>query len=247
MVRNDAIDLVIPMYNERENVRPLYEEVETALESVIDYRVIFVDDGSDDGSTEILKELSKSESAVETLHFHRNRGQSAAFAAGFDATANPLVATLDGDRQNNPADLPDLIDKLHREGTDVVLGYREERRDGLKKRMGSYVANCVRNWVLGENIRDTGCSLKVFRKEVVDSFPRFEGMHRFFPSLVLMNGFSFTQAPTEHRSRPWGETKYSITGRLRKVVFDLLGVAWLKARSLDTRVDESSVGPERQR
>lgn len=235
-----AIDVIIPVFNERENIRPLFEEIEAALEEVVDYNVIYVDDGSNDGSTRILKKLAESEETVKTLHFDRNKGQSAAFAAGFRVATNQFIVTIDGDRQNNPADIPKLLKALPREETDVVLGYREERQDGFKKRIGSYLANRVRNWVLGEEIKDTGCSLKLFKKEVVDSFPLFEGMHRFFPSLVLMNDYTFSQVSTEHRNRPWGETKYSLTGRLKRVVFDLIGVAWLKGRVLNPTVDRVS-------
>ncbi|MFB6345754.1 MAG: glycosyltransferase family 2 protein [bacterium] len=238
MTDKKALDIVIPVYNERKNVKPLMEEITESLSGTRDFTVIFVDDGSTDGTTKIVRELASNRDSVVSLHFKRNRGQSAAFAAGFEEASNPLVATIDGDRQNDPADIPVLLDEMESSEVDCVLGYREQRQDSLKKKVGSYIANGFRNWVLGEAVKDTGCSLKLFTREVVESFTVFHGMHRFFPSLVQMNGFSHSQVATSHRPRSWGETKYSIAGRLRQVVFDLIGVAWLKERSIETHVDD---------
>lgn len=240
MKQGAGLDLIVPVYNERENIRPLHEEILQALGPRIEFTVYFVDDGSNDGSTKVLRELARDKDSVRVLHFERNRGQSAAFAAGFGSSSNSRVVTLDGDRQNDPVDILDLLETMEQTDTDAVLGYREQRSDGWKKRLGSYLANRIRNALLNEHVRDTGCSLKLFRREVVESFPYFEGMHRFFPSLIHAGGYSFRQIPTKHRSRPWGETKYSLAGRFRKVVLDLLGVAWLKARSINVRIDEVS-------
>lgn len=234
------IDVVLPIYNEVQNLKPVTEGIEQALgHSNRDVRIMMVDDGSDDGSWEEIERLSKEFSAVTGLRFSENCGQSAAFTAGFQHARAPLVATMDADGQNDPADLPNMLDTLEQHDVDMVAGYRENRRDTLWKKIGSRIGNTVRNWLTGDDIIDTGCSLKLFRLEVVKSIPMFVGMHRFLPTLARMKGFSVEQVPVNHRSRWEGETSYSNLGRLKTTLADVLAVRWMQSRVIDYSIDET--------
>lgn len=237
------IDFVLPVYNEKPNLRPLRDEIEEVMSTTdLFYRIIFVDDGSDDGSTDVIRELASSDSRVASIHFSHNHGQSAAFDAGFQAASFPLVVTMDSDGQNDPADVPSMIEKIQE--YDVVAGYRANRQDNLARKAGSWIANTVRNWVTGDDIIDTGCSLKVFRLEVVKQLPMFEGMHRFLPTLARMYGYRVTQVPTEHRPRTRGQTNYTLSGRLLTTVWDLLAVRWMQKRALRYRIKETKNLPD---
>lgn len=229
------IDLVLPVFNEEGNLRPLVQEIRDALTEDYDYRIIFVNDGSEDATEGILSDLAREYPEVVALHFDSNRGQSAAFEAGFEYAEGNLVVTLDSDRQNDPADIPRLIDELGE--ADMVAGYRANREDNWLRTVGSQFANWVRNTVTGDEIIDTGCSLKVFRRQVVKDLPVFRGMHRFFPTLAKMQGYSVKQVPTNHRARPEGETKYTMSGRLWTTARDLFGVRWLQHRNIETSID----------
>jgi len=231
------LTVVLPVYNEKQNIQPLTKEIRTSLEGECDFTVLYVNDGSTDGSTDVLNELAGEYSGVDVIHFSGNAGQSAAFAAGFREAETPLVATMDADRQNDPADLPKLLEAL--DDYDVVAGYRENREDNWLRKVGSRLANNVRNAVTGDDIVDTGCSLKLFRRQVLEDIPYFEGMHRFFPTLARREGYTVTQVPTNHRPRMEGETKYTLTGRLMTTVSDLLAVRWLLDRSLDYEIEDS--------
>lgn len=229
------LDFVLPVYNERGNLRPLRDEIEEVLQKEnLSGRVIFVNDGSQDGSADVIDALTDEFDNVSGLHFAENCGQSAAFAAGFEVVEAPFVVTMDADGQNDPADVPSMLEAL--EACDMVAGYRANRQEGWLRRIGSQVANTVRNWATGDDIIDTGCSLKVFRREVVKSLPMFEGMHRFLPTLARMRGYRVRQVPTNHRPRHKGETKYTLRGRLLTTVWDLLAVRWMQARTLDYEV-----------
>ncbi|MFB6356510.1 MAG: glycosyltransferase family 2 protein [bacterium] len=232
----NRVDLVLPVYNEKGNLEKLYEEIDAALSSEYNWKALFVDDGSTDGSTKLIRKLADKDDRVVLIRFAENSGQSAAFSAGFEYSTAPLVVTLDADGQNDPADIPRMIGEMGE--TDMVAGYRENRRDSWWRKLGSRLGNSVRNWLTGDNIIDTGCSLKVFRNEVVKSFPVFEGMHRFFPTLARIEGYSITQVPTNHRSRVHGETKYSNMGRLKTTLWDVWAVCWLQDRHLDYEVEE---------
>lgn len=237
------VDFVLPVYNEKPNIRPIRNEIEQVMSTTdLFYRIIFVDDGSGDGSTEIIRELTESDSRVASLHFARNQGQSAAFDAGFQAASFPLVVTMDSDGQNDPADVPSMIEQI--QDYDVVAGYRANRKDNLARKMGSWIANTVRNWVTGDDIIDTGCSLKVFRLEVVKKLPMFEGMHRFLPTLARMYGYRVTQVPTDHRPRTRGATKYTLSGRLMTTIWDLLAVRWMQSRALRYQIKETNNLPD---
>lgn len=233
------VDIVLPVYNEKGNVRSLVDEIDQVLsEQDYDYNLILVDDGSSDGSSEIIRELAADRDSIRSVHFRENCGQSAAFKAGFEHATSELVVTLDADGQNDPSEIPEMVELADQ--YDVVAGYRANRQDHWIRSIGSSLANKVRNWVTGDNVIDTGCSLKVFHREVIQEIPMFKGMHRFLPTLAKMEGFSVTQHPTNHRERKEGETKYSLSGRLFETIWDLLAVRWMQKRHLDYEIEEKN-------
>jgi len=231
------VSLVIPIYNERENLVPLVEEIGVALTGQR-YEIVAVDDGSTDGSFEVLKTLKGAHPELHIVSFADNAGQSAALAAGVRAACGRVIVTLDADGQNDPADVPRLLDELARSGSTAVVGYRAERRDTVWKRLQSRIANGVRNWLNHETIRDTGCSLKAFRADAVRAIPVFTGMHRFLPTLVKMHGGTVTEVPVHHRSRRSGHTKYGMWNRVFRTLGDALAVRWMQQRVLRYRVRE---------
>ncbi|HXG96539.1 MAG TPA: glycosyltransferase family 2 protein [Gemmatimonadales bacterium] len=231
------LSLVVPAYNERDNLAPLLAEIAAAL-SGRRYEVIVVDDGSTDGTLEALKTLRRQYPALRILAFERNAGQTAAFAAGFRAAAAPIVVTLDADLQNDPADIPRLVETLQHSGVTAVAGYRANRRDTSWKRLQSRIANGVRNRLNGEVIRDTGCSLKAFRTDAVRDLPLFSGMHRFLPTLIKMQGGTVSEVPVGHRPRQHGVTKYGMWNRVWRSLVDAFAVRWMQRRALRYRVHE---------
>jgi glycosyltransferase involved in cell wall biosynthesis len=231
------LSLVIPAYNERESLAPLLAEISTALAGR-NYEVVVVDDGSTDGSLETLNALQRDYPQLHIVAFERNAGQTAAFAAGFRVARAPVVITLDADLQNDPADIPTLVDTLERTGATAVAGYRATRRDTPWKRLQSRIANGVRNRLNGEVIRDTGCSLKAFRTEAVRALPLFGGMHRFLPTLIKMQGGTVTEVPVGHRPRRYGITKYGMWNRVLRSLIDAFAVRWMQRRALRYRVRE---------
>jgi dolichol-phosphate mannosyltransferase len=231
------LSLVIPAYNERENFAPLLSEIAGALEGRR-YEVVVVDDGSTDGSVETLTGLQQEYPPLRVVAFEANAGQTAAFAAGFRAARGAVVITLDADLQNDPADIPRLLDAMEQSGSTAVAGYRVARRDTPWKRLQSIIANGVRNRLNGEAIRDTGCSLKAFRADAVRALPLFGGMHRFLPTLIKMQGGTVTEVPVRHRPRLYGATKYGMWNRVWRSLVDALAVRWMQRRALRYRVRE---------
>lgn len=226
------LSLVIPLFNEEENLDELAAEIRTALEPTgLAWETLFVDDGSTDRSLAVLRRLAAADPAIRILRHRRNAGQSAGLASGFRAARGRLVATLDADLQNDPADLPRLIAELEH-GFDVVSGVRVERRDSWTRRVSSRIANAVRNWATDEAISDVGCSLKVYRREFLADLPMFTGMHRFLPTLVRWNGARVTELPVRHRPRLRGVAKYGIGNRLFRTLADLFAVRWMRRRWL---------------
>jgi len=227
--------VVIPIKDERDNLAPLTERVLKVLDARREsrsapYELWYVDDGSTDGSSELLDDLAGNYPAVRVLHLDRNYGQSAAFDAGFKHSTGALVITMDGDLQNDPADIDTLLPLT--ETYDLVCGWRTARNDNLVRKLSSRIANAVRSRVTGDRVHDTGCSLKIFRRAVVDKIQLFTGMHRFFPALALMHGFSVTEVPVRHYPRAHGVSKYGVGNRLFKSLYDLIAVRWMQHRVL---------------
>lgn len=235
------ISVVIPIKDERDNLRPLTDQLLKVLQTreesdTAPFEIIYVDDGSSDGSSELLDRLAAEHPPVTVWHFDRNYGQSAGFDAGFKRSTGALIATMDGDLQNDPADIGVLL--AHAKDYDLVCGWRTNRHDSLIRKISSRVANAVRSAVTGDRVHDTGCSLKLFRRPVVDRLQMFTGMHRFFPALALMHGFTVTEVPVRHHPRTHGVSKYGVGNRLFKGLYDLIAVRWMQTRVLRYRVRE---------
>jgi len=231
------ISLVIPVYNEEESLLELFRELMEVLEKLsVSFEIIFIDDGSKDQSGAILREFALQDGRVRVIFFQKNCGQSDAFAAGFRSARGEIVVTMDADLQNDPHDIPLLLDKIT--SYDVVCGWRAIRQDSLVRKISSRIANTIRNWLSDEQIKDVGCSLKAFRRECLQSFHYFKGMHRFFPTLLKMEGYSVTEVKVNHRQRRFGETKYGIGNRAFRGLIDLLAVRWMKNRRLNYEVKE---------
>jgi glycosyltransferase involved in cell wall biosynthesis len=232
--------VVIPIYNEAPNILPLARRVISMIGTLQpDIReVIWVNDGSRDGSGLILEALADLGGPMRALHLDHNHGQSAALAAGFRAARGDWVVTMDGDLQNAPEDIGKLLAVI---GPDIgcVAGYRVQRNESCIRRISSKIANAVRNRLSDESIQDTGCSLKLFRKLAVDQIKFYDGMHRFLPTLVKMEGWNVVEVPVSHFPRYAGMSKYGIRNRLFKSFWDLLAVRWMKKRRLDYRVRDA--------
>ncbi len=233
--RGPGLSVVVPLYNEVDNIVALVHEVTEAVGSLnMEWELLLVDDGSTDSSAELLRELSTSR--VRVLRLRENRGQSVAMEVGLRAARYSLVATLDGDLQNDPRDLQLMLPLLRE--ADMVCGVRTGRKDGHWRLLISRAANRIRSGLTGDGVSDTGCTLKLFRAEVADRLYFFKGAHRFMPALARMEGFRVTEIPVSHRARVAGVTKYGSLGRLRVTVPDLLGFLWLKSRFSSFEVDE---------
>ena len=231
------ISVVIPAYNEKDNILPMAKRVELALQKGFkDYEIIFINDGSTDGSYEILEDLKKKNSNIKVYHFTKNNGQSAAIDAGFKKSEGKLVLMMDGDLQTDPEDVYELLKYIPE--YDVVNGRRATREDGFKRKLASKIGNGFRNMVTGDNIQDTGCPLKLFKQEVVKSYRLFNGMHRFLPTLAKYMGYKVTEVPVRHYDRLYGESKYRVFGRGFKAFKDVFAVRWMKNRMLTWKIEE---------
>jgi len=230
MPPSPSISIVIPLFNEEENVPLLQSEIETAMLGR-DFEIVFVDDASTDGTASVVRAAPH----VVLVRFRKNEGQSAAMLAGMRAARGGTIVLLDGDLQNDPADIPRLLEKLDN-GADLVCGYRAKRADSPLKKISSRVANFIRSRVAGDGIRDTGCTLKAMRRECVDALVPFRGMHRFIPALIKSAGFDIIEVPVNHRARRFGVSKYGLGNRAIRATLDMLGVAWLQNRRLTYEV-----------
>jgi dolichol-phosphate mannosyltransferase len=227
--------VIVPIKDERDNLAPLV----ASLMKVMDrhemsrsrpYEIIFVDDGSTDGSSAELDRLAAQHAQIRVFHLDRNYGKTCALDAGIKQSAGDLIIEIDGDLQQDSEDILKLLP--YTATYDVVCGWRQERQDGLVKKLSSRIANRVRDVFTRDGVHDTGCPLKIFRRPVLERITLFEGMHRFFPALALMHGFTVTEVPVRHYPRIHGVSKYGMGNRLFKSLYDLIAVRWMQNRVL---------------
>ena len=225
------LSIVVPIYNEVDNLPVLHERVTAAMAGTgIDYELILVDDGSTDGSFDVMRELAGRDGRCRVIRFRRNFGQTAAMAAGFDTASGRVVVPMDGDLQNDPADIPLLLAKID-EGFDVVSGWRRDRQDAfINRKLPSIIANGLISWLTGVHLHDYGCTLKAYRREVLDGINLYGEMHRFVPALASQVGARLAELPVRHHPRLHGTTKYGISRTVR-VVLDLMTVKFLLSYS----------------
>lgn len=219
------VSIIVPFFNESDSVVAVLEEVRRTNPAA---EIIAVDDGSSDDTWDKIQTVA----GVRGLHGHPNRGQSAAIYTGLRAARGKLCVTMDGDGQNDPADIPVLVSKALEADIDVVCGYRAQRKDTWSRRIASRVANGIRRRFLQDGVRDTGCSLKVFPKEAVDFLVPFNGLHRYLPAIFLKAGLRLGEVPVNHRPRQAGASKYTNFDRALRGIYDLFGVAWLLRRKV---------------
>jgi len=223
----------VPLFNEEESISLLQTELSAALKN-FDYEIVFVDDGSADCTGDRIERKMN----VRVIRFEKNAGQSAAIYAGVMAARGATLVLIDGDLQNDPADIPRLLAEIAR-GADFVCGYRAQRRDTRVKRLTSRIANAVRSRFTKDGVRDTGCTLKAMRHECVSALVPFKGMHRFIPALVKGAGFGLVEIPVNHRLRRFGRSKYGLGNRALRATIDMFGVRWLLSRRLNYKIRES--------
>jgi len=227
-----AVSVIVPLFNEAENMSILQAELGAAL-SGLNYEIIFVDDGSVDGTFERIKPTRN----IRVIRFEKNTGQSAAIYVGLSAAQGAVVVLIDGDLQNDPADIPRLLAEIAR-GADLVCGYRAKRKDTWTKRLTSRIANAVRSRFTKDGVRDTGCTLKAMRRDCVSVLVPFKGMHRFVPALIKAAGYRLVEIPVNHRPRRFGHSKYGLGNRAIRATIDMFGVRWLLSRRLDYKIRE---------
>lgn len=225
------LSIIIPIFNEEPNIRPLYEKLSTALADLgSDYEIIFVDDGSTDNTSSILDELVSQDARCKAVQFKRNFGQTAAMMAGFDYSSGEVIIPMDGDGQNDPADIPKLLAKLD-EGFDVCSGWRRDRKDNaLMRTFPSRVANKLISWISGVPLNDYGCTLKAYRRDIIKGVKLYGEMHRFIPIYASWQGAKVTEIPVTHHAREHGQSKYGIS-RTFKVILDLMVVKFMASYS----------------
>lgn len=231
-----ALSVVIPLYNEEDNIAPLQQELATALAG-IDYEIILVDDCSKDQTLARIERRPE----VRVIEFAKNTGQSAAMYVGIHAARGDAIVLLDGDRQNDPADIPRLLTEIEK-GADLVCGYRANRKDTPFKRVQSRIANFVRSRFTGDGVRDTGCTLKAMRRQCREALVPFYGMHRFIPALIKGLGYRIVEVPVNHRPRVAGVSKYGFGNRAWKATCDMFAVKWLLSRQFQIRIRQDSDG-----
>ena len=225
--RAPALSVVVPVFNEEENMSILQEELRAALAGH-DHEIVFVDDGSTDRTAERIESAPN----VRVVRFAKNAGQSAAMYAGLQSAKGAIAVLIDGDLQNDPADIARLLAEIE-SGADLVCGYRQKRQDTWLKRATSRIANFVRSRFVKDYVRDTGCTLKAMRRECIAALVPFKGMHRFIPALIKGAGYRVVEVPVHHRPRRFGQSKYGLGNRAWRATVDMFGVRWLLSRRLD--------------
>jgi dolichol-phosphate mannosyltransferase len=235
------LSVVVPVFNEEENVAPLLREVLSALRGRVPFEVLFVDDHSRDGTLSVLRALKGEAPELRVLHHATQSGQSTAIRNGVKAARGAWIATLDGDGQNDPADIPKLLDARSAAAAQIKLfaGWRVNRQDSGSKRWASKWANAIRSRMLRDDTPDTGCGIKLFEREAFLDLPYFDHMHRYLPALMQRAGWKTISVPVHHRARGTGVSKYNNLNRALVGIRDLRGVAWLITRSKRTAVEES--------
>ncbi|HEY1628318.1 MAG TPA: glycosyltransferase family 2 protein [Tepidisphaeraceae bacterium] len=233
------LSLVIPAYNEQENIPTLLQRVAAALVPIgKPFEVILIDDGSSDDTPRLLADAMKTRSWLRVLRMGKNSGQSAAFEAGFASARGEVIATIDADLQNDPAEIARLLPMLDEQKVDMITGWRKERQDTQFRRWQSRQANRIRNWITQETVHDSASSLKIYRAPIIKGLKLFRGAHRYFPTLVKMRGGSVYETPVKHSPRFAGEGKYGFGNRAFVGIYDLFGVRWMKKRYLRYQVSE---------
>jgi glycosyltransferase involved in cell wall biosynthesis len=233
------LSVVFPVYNEEENVPILLAEIAKALDDKPwTYELVAADDGSSDGSLAALRGARARYPNLRIVTLEKNSGQTAALDAAWRAARGKYVVSLDADLQNDPADIPAMMKKLEELGVDMVIGVRVNRHDTFSRKLQSKVGNGVRNWITRDQITDTGCSLKLVRREAIDRVKLYTGMHRFLPTLVRMQGYKVAEMPVNHRARQFGVSKYGAMNRAFRGLADCFAVRWMSKRVLDYRAHE---------
>jgi dolichol-phosphate mannosyltransferase len=227
---NPHISVVIPVYNEAESLAQLQSELTKVLTDY-DHELVFVDDGSDDNSLQMIHRGSR----VRVVEFAKNTGQSAAIYAGLRAARGAVLVLIDSDLQNDPNDIPRLLVEIEK-GADLVCGFRTKRKDTWFKRLQSKIANAVRSRFTKDGVRDTGCTLKAMRRECREALVPFYGMHRFIPALIKGAGYRIVEVPVQHRARQYGSSKYNFGNRAWRATIDMIGVRWLLSRQFQIRM-----------
>lgn len=231
--------VVVPLKNEAENIADLINELEPVMESLQKpWELICIDDGSTDDTLRILKGLASQKPYIRVIKFSKNFGQSSAFDAGFKAAQGEFVITMDGDRQNDPADIHKLVAEAKQ--FDLVCGCRVNRQDPWTKKLISWAANGVRSRICQDKVQDTGCSLKVYRTECLRQIKMYQGMHRFLPALFEIEGFRVKEVPVNHRQRTKGVTKYNLFNRSFNTIVDMWAVRWMRKRKLKYQIERKS-------
>jgi dolichol-phosphate mannosyltransferase len=235
------LSVVFPVYNEEENLPILLREIAAALAGQEwAYEIVAVDDGSTDRSVEVLRASRAQYPTLRVLTFEKNSGQTAALDAAWHAARGRLVVSLDADLQNDPADIPTMVKRLEESRSDMVIGVRVNRQDTWSRKMQSKIGNGVRNWITGDQITDTGCSLKLVKREAIDRVRLFTGMHRFLPTLIRYAGYKVVEMPVNHRPRQFGVSKYGAMNRAFRGLADCFAVRWMGKRMLNYRVREDA-------
>jgi len=235
--RSIDISVVVPVYNEEESLPVLVPQIADVLKPLEKtFEMIFVDDGSKDQSRHLLKKMALEYPQIRILGFKKNCGETAAGAAGIKEARGGIVITIDADLQNDPKDIPKMLDYLKE--YDMVTGWRQKREDSWVKRITSRIANRIRNRLSGEEIQDSGCTFRAYKRECLQEIKLYKGMHRFIPTLVKMEGYRVIEIPIAHHPRKFGVSKYTTWNRMWRAFIDLLAVKWMKSRHIHYEIEE---------